>query len=215
MDNERPDLVVTSVAAPAQAANGLPMTVTAVVRNQAGAPAATSRLGVFLSPSSSVPGAGTLLGLLTTPAIMPLTSATVTGAVMVPTNVSQGTYFLSVVADAPGALVEASDANNGLTAAATVDLVRFLPDLLVTTVPAPGGTLSGKLVSAPLQVRNAGPVASGPFRRGRLPVAEPVRGKRRPAAGGARHAVAGAGRRRRRAAVDQPAGQSSHRAPTT
>jgi hypothetical protein len=36
----------------------------------------------------------------------------------------------------------------------------------VTGVPSPGGTLSGKLLSAPLHVRNAGPVASGPFRVG-------------------------------------------------
>jgi hypothetical protein len=47
-----------------------------------------------------------------------------------------------------------------------VFVVRLLPDLLVTAVPSPGGTLSGKLLSAPLQVRNAGSAASGPYRVG-------------------------------------------------
>jgi hypothetical protein len=166
MDNERADLVVAAVAGPAQAANGLPLRVTATVFNQAGAPAAASRLGVFLSSGDATPGAGTLLGLLNTPALKPLTAATVTGAVMMPADVAGGAHFLSVVADAPGAVLEASDANNGLTAAAPVDVVRFLPDLVVTGVPAPGTALTGKLVSAPLHVRNAGLVASGPYRVG-------------------------------------------------
>ncbi len=165
-DNERPDLTVTSVSGPLQAANGLPMTVTAAVRNESGGPAPASKLGVFLSPGDATPGAGLFLGLVSTPTIPALTTATVTGAVMVPTSVLAGQYLVSVVADAPGTVVEELETNNGRTAASPVTLVNFLPDLVVTGVPSPGNTLSGKLLSTPLHVRNAGPVASGPFRVG-------------------------------------------------
>jgi hypothetical protein len=176
MDNERPDLAVTSVTGPFQAANGLPMVVTATVVNLSGAAAPASKLGVFLSASDATPGAGISLGALNTPAIAPLGSAVVTGAVAVPPGVAAGTYFLSVVADAPGVVVEEVDNNNGRTAAAQVTLVQFLPDLVVTGVPSPAGTLSGKLLSTPLHVRNAGPTASGPFRVGVFLSQDPAAG---------------------------------------
>jgi hypothetical protein len=165
-DNERPDLAVTSVTGPLQAANGLPMTVSASLVNESGAPAPASRLGVFLSPSDDTPGAGTLLGFVPTPGVPARGSVTVTGAVPVPVGVSAGSYFLSAVADAPGMVGEELEGNNGFTSSRQVGVVQFLPDLVVTGVPSPGNTLSGKLVSAPLHVRNAGPVASGPFRVG-------------------------------------------------
>ena len=166
IDNERPDLTVTSVSGPAQAATGIPTTVTAVVHNLAAGAAPASKLGVFLSPSSSTPGAGVRVALVDVPPLAALATATVNAAVTIPGNVSTGSYFLSVVADATGLIAEENEGNNGLTAAAQVAVVLFLPDLVVATVQPPGNTLSGKLVSAPLQVRNAGLVASGPYRVG-------------------------------------------------
>jgi hypothetical protein len=169
VDNERPDLVVTSVSGPVQAATGLPLTVTAVVLNQAGAPAAASRLGVYLEADDGS-GPSILLGTLPTPALLPLASTTVTGTVNVPTADALSTivapYRLVVVADVMGVVVEANEANNERVGAIGLVIVTLLPDLVVTGVPSPPGTLSGKILSSPLQVRNAGPVASGPYRVG-------------------------------------------------
>ena len=176
VDNERPDLAVTAVSGPAQAATGLPTTVTAVVRNLAAGAAPASKLGVFLSSSSAVPGAGTRIALVDVPGLAALASTAVTGAVTIPGNLSAGTYFLSVVADALGAITEENESNNGLTAGGQVDVVVLLPDLIVTTVQPPGNTLSGKLVSSPLQVRNAGLVASGPYRVGVFLSTDPTPG---------------------------------------
>jgi hypothetical protein len=106
------------------------------------------------------------VALVDVPPLAALATATVNAAVTIPGNVSTGSYFLSVVADATGLIAEENEGNNGLTAAAQVAVVLFLPDLVVATVQPPGNTLSGKLVSAPLQVRNAGLVASGPYRVG-------------------------------------------------
>ena len=175
-DNERPDLTVTAVSGPVQVATGLPATVTATVRNLAAGPAPPSKLGVFLSPSSNTPGAGTRIALVDVPAVAGLASTVVTGPVTVPGNFSAGSYFLSVVADAPGAIAEENEGNNGLTAASQVQVILLLPDLIVTTVQPPGNTLSGKLVSAPVQVRNAGLVASGPYRVGVFLSTDPTPG---------------------------------------
>ena len=166
LDDERPDLAVADVSGPTQAATGLPTTVTATVRNLAAGPAPASKLGVFLSPSSATPGAGTRIALVDVPALAGLASKVVTGAATIPGNLSAGAYFLSVVADVPGAIAEENEGNNGLTAASQVQVVLLLPDLVVTTVQPPSNTLSGKIVSAPVQVRNAGLAASGPYRVG-------------------------------------------------
>jgi hypothetical protein len=95
IDNERPDLTMTSLSGPAQAATGIPTTVTAVVRNLAAGAAPASKLGVFLSSSSSMPGAGVRVALVDVPALAALATATVNAAVTIPGNVSTGSYFLS------------------------------------------------------------------------------------------------------------------------
>jgi CARDB len=92
IDNERPDLTVMSVSGPAQAATGIPTTVTAVVRNLAAGAAPASKLGVFLSSSSSTPGAGVRVALVDVPALAALATATVKAAVTIPGNVSTGSY---------------------------------------------------------------------------------------------------------------------------
>jgi azurin len=125
IDNERPDLVIGSVAGPAQAATGVPMTVVTTVRNQTGGAAPATTLAVFISSSSNVPGAGTRIGLVTIPALAGGASYTATASVGVPAGLAPGNYFLSVLADAAGVAIEESEANNGLTAPAQVDVVAF------------------------------------------------------------------------------------------
>ena len=53
-----------------------------------------------------------------------------------------------------------------MPSAATLTILDFQPDLIVPTVAPPSSALSGKLVSAPLSVRNIGRVASPPFQVG-------------------------------------------------
>ena len=54
----------------------------------------------------------------------------------------------------------------GSASTATLTILDFRPDLVITTVSTPAGTLSGKLVSAPTTVRNLGLVPSPAFRVG-------------------------------------------------
>ncbi len=125
IDNERPDLVVRSLAGPVQAATGSSMMVVATVTNQTGAAAPATNVGIFISPSSNTPGAGTLIGLVAIPGIAGGVSYTATASVSVPVGIAPGNYFLSAVADIVGVALEESDTNNGLTAPAQVDIVFF------------------------------------------------------------------------------------------
>jgi hypothetical protein len=101
------------------------MVVAATVRNLTGAPAAATSLRVFVSLSSSAPGAGTPLGLLAVPSMAGGASVTVTAPVTVPAGLTPGTYFLSAISDALGTVTEESEENNGLTAPTRVGIVAF------------------------------------------------------------------------------------------
>jgi len=125
IDNERPDLVVRSLAGPDQAATGSPMRVVTTVTNQAGGVAPATNLGIFISASSNSPGTGMLIGLVAIPGIAGGASYTATASVSVPVGLAAGSYFLSAVADIVGVALEESDMNNGLTAPAQVDVVFF------------------------------------------------------------------------------------------
>ncbi len=58
------------------------------------------------------------------------------------------------------------DAALGAADSATLTIMDFRPDLLVTAVSAPSSALTGKVVSAPTTVRNLGTVAAPAFRVG-------------------------------------------------
>jgi len=166
LDNERPDLVVTSVSGPAQAATGLPMTIVATVQNVTGGMAPATSLGVFLSSSSNTPGAGVRIGLVAIPSLAGGASYTASAPVTVPLELAAADYFVSVVADVLGTAIEEVETNNGLTASAQVNIVIVQPDLVVSTITAPVSTPRGKPVAIPLTIRNLGAVASGPYRVG-------------------------------------------------
>jgi glucose/arabinose dehydrogenase len=130
IDNDRPDLVVTTLTAPAQAATGAPMTVTVTVRNQAGAPAPATSAGIFISQSSNQPGVGYLVGLVPIPALAGGASFTATASLTIPpvatlSGFTPGTFFLSAFADIGFLATEGDETNNGLTAATQVDVVVF------------------------------------------------------------------------------------------
>ena len=165
-DNERPDLVVTSLSGPVQAATGLPMTIVATVQNLTGGTAPATNLGVFLSSSSNTPGAGMRIGLVAIPSLTGGASYTASATVTVPLDLAAGDYFLSAMADILGVATEEIETNNGLTATAQVNIVIVQPDLVVSTITGPVSVPRGKPVAIPLTVRNLGAVASGPYRVG-------------------------------------------------
>ena len=135
IDNDRPDLVVIMLTAPAQAAAGVPVTVFATVANVAGAAAPASSLGIFASSSSGAPGAGVQIRTIPVPPLAGGVSFTTTATVTVPPALPPALYFLSAVADAPGTVSEGAEDNNGLTAQTQVEIVQSTNPITLYVAP--------------------------------------------------------------------------------
>lgn len=107
------DLVVTAATpAPLVTAPGLNVSVTTTIRNQGGAPAGPFDVGLYLS-TDTVLGGDVLLATRRVAAGLAVGAvSTATTPVTIPSNVSEGTYFVIVRADITGAVAEAGEANN-------------------------------------------------------------------------------------------------------
>lgn len=164
LDNELPNLTVAEVIAPVQAGTGLPMSLAVTVRNLSGVVAPKSKLAIFLAPLPAP--FGQQIALIDAPAMAGGASVTLPLIVTVPPDTTPGNYFVAAQIDALNAVTESSEADNGGASATLTQVISLRPDLIVTAVPSPGNTLSGKLLSTPLHVQNAGQAAAGPFRVG-------------------------------------------------
>ena len=71
----------------------------------------------------------------------------------------------------------------GTPSASTLTIIDFRPDLVITSVSAPSGALTGKAVSTPSTVKNIGPVAAPPFQIGLFLVRSDDPGAQVPGAG--------------------------------
>jgi uncharacterized repeat protein (TIGR01451 family) len=116
----RADLRVTALTAPATASIGKTIAVTNTVKNEGTATATAVRVSFFVSPVSSTAGQGRLIGTRDIASLAAGASSPVTTTLTLPANLEPGSYFLSAVADAAGAIVESDEGNNGLTAAAQI-----------------------------------------------------------------------------------------------
>jgi subtilase family serine protease len=152
-----PDLLPTAAtAAPASTAPGLTVNVTNTVRNQGGAAAGGFDVGIYLSTDGTFnAGADTLLGTRHVAGLGLAAVSSATTPVVLPANLSPGTYFLLVRADiigpAPQQVSEANEANN-VRATVAVQVTR--PDLTVLSVTAPAVATPGQNVSVSHVVKN-------------------------------------------------------------
>ena len=131
-----PDLLITSLSAPATAGAGSTISVTDTTRNQGGgaAPASTTRF--YLSVNNGFDSGDVLLGSRAVSALAPGTSETGSVGLTIPAGSASGTYYLFAKADGDDALPETLESNNLFAATITIG-----PDLVVSslTVPTDGG----------------------------------------------------------------------------
>ena len=160
----RPDLVVTALGAPATARTGQPLVVSNTVKNVGTAYAGAFRITFYMSATDNTPGAGVAVGLRLLDGLAPNTSAPATTTITIPLGFDPGTYFLSAIVDRLDAVVEVDNANNGLTAAATVTVVMYRPDLTMTALGTPATGHLGRPLALTNTVRNVGESAAPGFR---------------------------------------------------
>ncbi len=146
------DLVVSATTAtPVVVAPGLNVSVTNTIRNQGGAAAGAFDVGFYLSTDNVFGGDTLLTTRRVTTGLAAGAVSTAATPVMIPSNVSAGTYFVVVRADLNGEAPEANDANNVLPTGA-VQVVR--PDLTVLSLATPAATAPGLTVSVSHVVKN-------------------------------------------------------------
>jgi hypothetical protein len=162
-----PDLAVTAVSAPPTAFLGQTINVGWTVRNAGTAPASVAWIDrVLLTPgSNSLAGAITLLDAPAPVTLAAGASYTNSQAVTVPLSsaLNPGPYFITVQANADGAVIEATTTNNLGSASLALSLPS-LPDLTIGAVTSPATALAGQTVSVTWAVTNVGgATAIGPW----------------------------------------------------
>jgi RHS repeat-associated protein len=155
-----PDLVVTSLNAPATVSPGSGISVSWTVQNQGAIDTAASQWNdaVLLSTSPSGSSSITLgyfghYGLLN-----PGESYTVTNqSVTIPYGLTYGTYYLFVVADSDNAVYLGSNSVNQTSAPHAITLFSQTADLSVGAVSAPTNVVGGAWFNVSWAVTNLGP----------------------------------------------------------
>jgi subtilase family serine protease len=135
-----PDLVLSSLSAPATGGVGLPVDVTVTTKNQGTGSAAASRTAFYLSADTARSAGDLLLGSRPVGVLVPNSSSTITATLAIPAGTPAGSYYIIAVADDGGAVPETNEANNTRAV-----LIRLSPDLIVssmtvfpTTISSPG-----------------------------------------------------------------------------
>jgi cysteine-rich repeat protein len=126
-----PDLVITSLTAPASAGAGKNISIGDTTKNNGPGAALASTTKFYLSVNNILDGGDTLLGSRAVPALAANASSLGNTSVTIPTNKPSGNYFIIAMADDPNAIVEANENNNTNSKAITV--------LAVTVVKPNGG----------------------------------------------------------------------------
>ena len=108
-----PDLVVTSLTAPTSAIVGGSINISAQIRNDGSAAAGAFRVELLLSTDSTITWADPDTGRgCSFDALPPGARTSCSGSVPLPSSAGPGTYFLGVMVDYLGAVIESNDSNN-------------------------------------------------------------------------------------------------------
>ncbi len=108
-----PDLLVTTLTAPATGTAGGVITINTTVDNQGMANAGAYRLGFYFSTDAVITASDTFSGTsCAMPAVPPATPYGCTGDVSVPASLAPGTYYFGAFADDLGAVSESDETNN-------------------------------------------------------------------------------------------------------
>jgi subtilase family serine protease len=146
-----PDLVISTLTAPAAGAAGSAMVVTDTTLNQGAGQAGASATRMFLSSNVFLDALDVALEARDVPALAVGASSSGTTTVTIPAGTPAGSYYLFAKADAAGVLGEANETNNARSA-----LVRIGPDLTVSALSVPARAAAGAPLSIGDTTRNAG-----------------------------------------------------------
>src|SRR3954451_2308416 len=108
-----PDLLISSIVAPASAVRGTAVVAAITVRNDGGATAAASVLRLHFSTDNVISADDTFV-TVTVPSLVANTATTVNATITIPAAAAIGTRFFIGAADASSVVKESDEANNRL-----------------------------------------------------------------------------------------------------
>ncbi|HEX2454801.1 MAG TPA: M36 family metallopeptidase [Vicinamibacterales bacterium] len=152
-----PDLLVTTLTAPATAGAGTSFSVTDTTSNPGGGPATASTTRFYLSLNYLLDGADTPLQSRAVPALGPSGASTMTTTLTIPAGTPTGLYYIIANADDGGAVVETSEGNN-----IRYVTIRVGPDLTVTGISGPARGGVGDTIQVNDTTKNSGTGSAGP-----------------------------------------------------
>ncbi len=153
-DELPPDLVISAMSAPANAAPGATITVTDTTRNQGTGAAQASTTRYYLSTNNVLDAGDVMLGSRPIPALAAGDMSTGTVTLTIPAGTAGGVYYLFANADADDAVLESQEGNNLF--ATNITIAAVLPDLTITSFTAPATSGAGATISVTDTTKNQG-----------------------------------------------------------
>jgi uncharacterized protein YkwD len=158
-----PDLVVSSLTAPATAASGSAIAINCTVSNSGNARAGSTYVYYYLSQDAVITKSDLNLGKWYISSLSPGVSASGRTTVTIPAGTANGTYYVGGIADAQNFVAESNEANN--TGSAKITIGASLPpppppqsaaDLVVSSVTSPANAAPGSAIEINCTVSNSG-----------------------------------------------------------
>jgi uncharacterized protein YkwD len=156
-----PDIAALSVTGPGSAVAGKSVSLSMSLKNIGTASAGSFSVYFYLSKDTTVTSGDIYLGRETVSSLRPGSQQKISFSGTIPAATTPGTYNFGAMADGSSRVAESNEKNNAVAAAGTVTVTGpSRPDLVITTVSAPGTCSPGGKVSVPATVRNAGPAGA-------------------------------------------------------
>ncbi len=152
-----PDLIVSTVTAPATAVAGGTIGVSDTTKNQGGGSSAISTTRFYLSTNSVLDGSDQLIGSRSVQLLASGASASFTTPLTVPATATGGTYYVIAQADGASQVPETTETNNTKYSAA----IKVGPDLMVSAMSAPASAAAGGTISVTDTTKNQGAGTAG------------------------------------------------------
>jgi subtilisin family serine protease/subtilase family serine protease len=147
-----PDLILTTVSAPASAVAGGTITVTGITKNQGAGAAAASATGFYLSDNAGFDATDVFLGAGGVSDLAAGGVATASTSVQIPASVAPGSYYIVGRADWNSVVQETSESNNHKPSAA----IKIGGDLVLTAVAAPATARATGAITVTDTTKNQG-----------------------------------------------------------
>jgi subtilase family serine protease len=154
----------TSVDLVIQAPSGFPTTVTAgnnidvssFIYNQGVAAASASSVGYYLSTNPTLDASDVLLNTSTGGSLAANASANRSARLIIPANITAGTYYVLFVADQANAVAESLETNNISNTTITITAPLFADFMVQTPRATPASLLAGNSLTVAATIRNQG-----------------------------------------------------------